>query len=549
MADRRRLRAAAASVLALVPPAVFGHAVLLDSSPKAGQVLETSPTEVSVTFNESVGPIFFRILDRNGKEVGATGEIRLDGTRMSMSLAAPLANGSYVLNYRVISADTHPVGATIPFAIGEPLADGVAATRSDQQTRSGWTVAVAVNRWMLYAAMLLAAGSALFVLLLSAAPAVQHAAYRAGRLAAVIAMAGYVLAIGLGGAEMVLGGASALFGFDAWRRGLQSTLSVSAALGVLAMLLLLRAYRRSTDAPQNALLAAGAALAIASFLVTGHAATAPPVWLMATTVALHLVAAAFWLGSLYPLLQSTLLQSARDSGALFVQFSMRAAYAVAALVVSGLVISWTQLQGFANVFGNDYGQSLLRKLSLFVVLLAIAAYNKWVLMPALLRNDAAASRRIRGSIRIEYCVFVLVIGGAMALTLATPPRALAHLGSASASANGAATRATGVRGTASAAGYTVEYELTPARAGENMLMVTVKDASGQILTALPDLEISPSLESAGIADIRLEGERMSNGTWHFTIREMLIPGDWALGITVFVTDYDKVEFSTTVRIQ
>ena len=43
---------------------------------------------------------------------------------------------------------------------------------------------------------------------------------------------------------------------------------------------------------------AGGALLLASFLLTGHAATAAPVWLMATNVAVHLVCAAFWFAAL-----------------------------------------------------------------------------------------------------------------------------------------------------------------------------------------------------------------------------------------------------------
>src|SRR5687768_5055948 len=41
----------------------FAHAVLMDSAPKAGAQLEAAPNEVSVTFNENVGPIFFKVLD------------------------------------------------------------------------------------------------------------------------------------------------------------------------------------------------------------------------------------------------------------------------------------------------------------------------------------------------------------------------------------------------------------------------------------------------------------------------------------------------------
>jgi copper transport protein len=121
VAAGRALLAACLLCVSLMPQRAWAHAVLMDSSPKAQQQLDVAPKEVAVTFNESVGPIFFRIIDKTGAEVGKPGEIRLDGTRMLMALGDSLPNGTYVMTYRVISADTHPVGATIPFSIGEAI--------------------------------------------------------------------------------------------------------------------------------------------------------------------------------------------------------------------------------------------------------------------------------------------------------------------------------------------------------------------------------------------------------------------------------------------
>ena len=109
-------------VLGLCPQA-WAHAVLLGSTPKASEVLPESPKELVLNFNEQVGPIFFKVLDKTGKEVGTPGEIVADGNNLKMTLTEALPNGTYVLTYRVISADTHPVGTTFGFSVGEPMAD------------------------------------------------------------------------------------------------------------------------------------------------------------------------------------------------------------------------------------------------------------------------------------------------------------------------------------------------------------------------------------------------------------------------------------------
>jgi copper transport protein len=428
------------------------------------------------------------------------------------------------------------------------MADTSAMTAAAPAT-SGWTYAVGVNRWVLYAAMLLAAGSALFVLLLNAAPAVNRVAFETGGLAAWLAIAAYLLSVGFGGAEMLLGSAGALFSAEAWSRGLGSTLAPSAAIGVPAMLLLIWAFRRSADAPRAGALGLGAALGVASFLVTGHAATASPVWLLATTVAIHLACTSFWLGSLRPLWRSTELVPLQQSGALLTQFSTLAVWAVGAIVVTGLVISWTQVQSIESLFGNPYGTALQRKLLLFVVLLGLAAYNKFSLTPALERGAAAAAPKIRRTIRIEFFVYLLILVAAMLMTVTTPPRSIAPASAAGAAVMGAAGPASGIKTSATASGYVVDIELSSDRAGENMLMATVKDAEGKVLENMADLEIVLGLPAAGIQDVRIKAEKMPDGMWHAMIAEMIIPGEWQVGVEAFVTDYDKVEFASTVQIR
>lgn len=540
--------ATVAALLSLTSTQVGAHAVLMESSPKASERLESSPLELSATFNESVGPIFFRVLDQTGAEVGKPGEIRLDGTKMLMSLGESLPKGTYIFTYRVISADTHPVGATFGFSIGQPLGDTTAALAGSTQTRSAWNTLVGFNRWVLYAALLLAVGSALFVLLLNPPPELAAVSFGLGRRAALFAALAYVLAIVLGGADMVLGGAGALFSQKAWLAGLASTLAPSALLGVPAMLLLYWGMG-SIETVRRGKLAFCIALGIASFLVTGHAATAPPAWLMSTVVGVHLLTTAFWMGALVPLYRSVGLLPIAEAGALMVRFSKWAVPAVILVLLSGVGISLKQLGSPLEVFGNDYGSVLLTKLVLVGVILAIAAYNRQKLTPALLAGAVDAPVRIGRTIRFEFLVYILVIAAAMGLTLTTPPRAMTA-GATGALVNTLSAADTTLRRTLKAdSGHTVEIELSPAKVGENMLMATVKDPSGVVISKLADLEVVVAMESAGINDVRTKAQDVGNGMWHAMIAETLIPGEWTLSIDAFVSDYDKISFRTEVTLR
>jgi copper transport protein len=534
--------------LATSSPQGFAHAVLLDSSPKPGEMLMQSPAEVVANFNEGVGPIFFKVLDVKGQPVGDPGEIRLDGTKMILPLRATLPNGTYVLTYRVISADTHPVGATFGFSIGEPMKT-IDAT-ADAGSRSIWSLAVAVNRWVLYAGMLWVAGTALFLLLLGIEGSLREDARQKARWASVLTALSYVLAVGFGGADMQLGGVDALWKAATWRSGLDSTLASSAVLGLIAMALLYAGFVAG-EQRRHGVLIAGATLAIGSFLVTGHAATAPPAWLMAPVVGVHLLATAFWIGAFRPLLLSTGQLSAADSGALMQRFSNFAVPAVIVVLISGTAISLKQLGSPAKLFDNDYGTVLLTKIILVLVIIGIAAYNKINLTPRLIANDVAGVSKIRRTITLELMLYVIVLAAASALTVTTPPRALVATGEAGAAEAKMAMMTGGLvkRTLENDAGYSAEIELSPAKVGENMLMVTVKDPAGVIVQDATALEVTVALESAGISEVRLKAEAVGNGMWHVMIGETLIPGDWALTIDGYLTDYDKTSFSTTVTLK
>jgi copper transport protein len=534
--------------LGFAPVAALAHAAQLDSIPRAEQRFSAAPAEVSVTFSENIGPIFFRVLDRNGREVGSPRDIRVEGARMILPLGASLPDGEYVMSYRVISEDTHPIGATIPFSVGAASSRGATMLAIASSPDSIWTIPAAVNRWVLYSAMLLAVGSALFVLLLNAPTQVAQVALRQGFWTAIVAAVSYVLAIGLNGAEMALAGAGALVQPGAWKAGLASTLLPSALIGVPAMVLLAWAARHGAALVKSNMLGAGAALAIGSFLVTGHAATAAPVWLMATAVGLHITAAALWFGALWPLARGAQLLDAREASGVLTAFSGRAAWAVGLIVISGSVITWTQVESIDNLVNTVYGQRLILKLVLFGILLLLAAANKRWLTPALARGSAGVARRLFHTIRAELLVYLLILLAAMSLTLTPPPRALVPSG-VTAAIGAATANSAGITGQLIANGYTAEYELSSARAGENTLTVTVRSPDGKIVDTLADLEVTLLLNAAGIQDIRIKASKVGSGKWHAIIKEMIIPGQWTLGIDAFVTDYDKVEFRGSVDIR
>src|SRR5690625_1141921 len=97
------------------------HAVLEEAAPSDRSVLDEAPEQVSLRFNEPVtlpsGGL--RVFDANADRIDE-GTIDLDGPEtIAVALPDELPEGGYVVTWRVISADSHPVSGVLTFTIGE----------------------------------------------------------------------------------------------------------------------------------------------------------------------------------------------------------------------------------------------------------------------------------------------------------------------------------------------------------------------------------------------------------------------------------------------
>ncbi len=150
------------------------------------------------------------------------------------------------------------------------------------------------------------------------------------------------------------------------------------------------------------------AVMIGSYLLEGHTSASDHRLYLAPLLFLHLVIAHWWLGALYPL--SALTRSAGGSVSLngFEAFGMKAIYAVPVLIAAGATI-FALLTGFKLDFANVYQQRFLIKLGLVVVILGIAARNKFTLTPMLARAPKEGGGALKRSIAIEIVVAAAIL--------------------------------------------------------------------------------------------------------------------------------------------
>ena len=99
------------------------HADLSSSSPAQGDVLETMPNEVRLTFTTSIDPTVFELDVRTqtgGSILNGDAEINSDKNELTAALL-PDASGDVQIIYSVISKDGHPIKGVIDFTVNKAV--------------------------------------------------------------------------------------------------------------------------------------------------------------------------------------------------------------------------------------------------------------------------------------------------------------------------------------------------------------------------------------------------------------------------------------------
>ena len=539
--------------LAVAPRPALAHAVLLDTEPQADAVLDATPASIQLRFNEPVQPVVFRLLDAAGNTLVDTDAARAVDSRVELPTGGDLPEGGYIVTWRVVSADSHPIGGSFRFAVGAVPEEwsGEAMPAAQSETR-GWIAAAASIRAIFLAALLIATGGAWFALLVARDQAeVAGFTSRLVRIAAITGGVAALVGIGLQGGLLLAAAPLDLLTPTLWTASLATPVG-GALLASSVMLLLLATICRPVPGQAAAIVAL---LAVLPLGMAGHAATSEPRLLTAPSVMLHAVVAGFWVGSLPPLLFAVHRLPAGEAARLLERFSGRAVMAVILLVSAGTILAALQLRDPAALWQTSYGLVLAAKLVLVSGLMLIAIQNKEALTYRLAAGDVSAAGRLRRNIGIEIGLVGVVVVLTALLGFNTPPRGLAaipahvhddthehsHEHSHDHAEPSAVEREATVRGT------TAILRLSPARAGRNTLTVSLRDANGN---SIKPLEVEARLASADLG-IEATTRRLERGEEGYALEtsDMAIPGTWQIRIDALVTDFDKPIFTFEVEIR
>ncbi|MFE7442623.1 copper resistance CopC/CopD family protein [Streptomyces chartreusis] len=575
------------------------HAALRGTDPEDGSVLKSAPRDITLTFTESVGLLedSFRVLDPDGRRL-RTGEpehARGGAETARVTLPAKLAEGTYTVAWRVVSADSHPVSGAFTFSVGKPsLTTATVDTgpTEDPATKSLYNIA----RYLAYLAVALLIGTATFMAVCRPPDApVLHRLLRAGwwtLLGATLAL--LVLRAPYESGEGPLGALSA----DSVTRTLTGrpgeVLLARLALLLVAALYLLRLARlRKPFGWAGAALAIGLAV---TWAAGEHASAGIQVPVAMTSSALHLLATAVWLGGLTALLVT--LYRARLTPAAVTRFSRVAFVSVTVLVVTGVYQSWRGLGSWDALTGTTYGRLLTLKLAAVVLLLGAAALSRrWTARLAtvdaetaetVVEAEAAVREKVpvggpslpegpeaapessaaeppepepsapveagseqrsalRRSVLAEVAVGAAVLAVTTLLTSTLPGRAVAEAAAGTPAVVGASvTNVPFDVGTPGGHGK-VQVTIDPGRVGDNSIEALVYGPDGGV-SVVPELRISFTLPAKDIGPVDAELTD-KGGYWGNSFLNLPIAGKWEMKVTVRTTEVDQVSETRTVVIR
>jgi copper transport protein len=546
---------AAAGALVL-PAAAWAHAALLRTTPTASAVINRPPAVVLLTYSEAVEPRFavVSVTDADGKQetAGSPRAAASDPTTLVVPLHR-VPQGWYLVYWRVVSVDGHPVRGAFTFAVGPnpgPAPQFVIPSISETAA----TPPLIAARSIVFLAVMAAIG--LFILRIAIArPLVRRVPDT--RLRAISIAFGVAACVALVAIPVYAVMATAQFALrSSFDLGDVVPLVRDSAFGrsyldlelIFALFVLAAALALWVDRPQReqrsiaeilSVTGAFAAAAATLFIpgVSGHAGQTSPRGAMLSFDWLHLAAGSLWVGGLAGLLVLwRSLPVARRVAGLVVcvpRFSNVAFASVLALIGTGVGASLIHLPTLASLWETSYGQTLIVKIGLLATALLLAAVNLLRTRPRLAAYrerpelGPGAALLLRRLVAAEVLLVGAAVAAAAVLSSLPPPaKALAAASKASARVGPGP-----VREVVNENGYRLEFRVTPNRAAvPNTFTVRVTRAGqpvrgASVISGFAMLDMEMGQQSYQLPEV-------SPGVYQRSAPALVMVGHWGLSFEI-----------------
>jgi copper transport protein len=519
----RALAALAALLSALcIASTAWAHATLVSSEPADGSVQAEPPRMVQLHFNEGVAPAVIGFIDAAGK----TREVATRAVGQSVLIVLPddLPQGTQIVSYRVVSQDGHPVAGSMVFSIGAVTGAAPPAKASPL------AVLIWLARMGVYLGLFAGVGGAFFAAWIGQGPDGSMV----GRIALAIGLVSAVASLGLQGLDLLNLPFTGLMKSAPWISALATSLGPALSIAIVAMAIAFCAWKSPGILIARVLTTSALAGVGLSLAASGHAATASPQWLTRPSLFLHGIAVAYWIGALAPLAAMARRRS-DDLPRALRQFSTIAVPLVGLLVLSGLALSIVQLGSVRALIETPYGILLSIKLTLVILLLGLAALNRFLATPAVVA-DHGNTRLLFRSVLTECVLVIGILAVVAGWRFTPPPRA------------SVAPVATPLSIHIHTDAAMFQVLVSPGTVGANDFVLQLMTGDAAVLTA-KEATLILSLPERGIEPMERRATLGPDGDWHVRGVALPQPGRWRMRIEALVTDFQKVTLEDELPVR
>ena len=229
------------------------------------------------------------------------------------------------------------------------------------------------------------------------------------------------------------------------------------------------------------------------------------------------------------------------------RFSTMAGISISALLIAGVLLSIAEVGSIWNLFDSGYGQILLAKIALVGLVLFVAVYNRFLLLPVLSRAStengsgalAAGWRRLLSTVRLEALGVMAVLAVTAILANSTP-------------SNGATSVARPVPfdQTQPFEGGHISLRITPNQALVNNLVVQFTDANGAPVDKAESVSAYLILPSRNVGPIITDLQKA--GVGRFVLNDTPVPpivGRWNITLQIQVDAFDEPDASFVDQVR
>ena len=527
--------------LFIYPSIASAHAYIIKSTPSENEIINQAPQKVTIEFDEEIQPSFnsIEVFDSTGNRVDQkNGHIDSNNPAIVISdLNDNLPDGTYRIQWRVVSSDGHPVQGVIPFQIGNGDTSQGTSKISNESKGYSPQLDLIIIRWVQYISNACFVGILFFYLFALHKGLVEdiwvyHTFRKLLKLSFILLCLSIILSLPLQATIESGLSWSKVLSVPMLRKMLSNTqfgktwiIQIDCLFFLLISIFFLKKERLKRIFIWISFILGIGLLLLKSF--TSHAAASTNALFTISLDFLHLLSASIWIGSLVALIAlipvSRKVETMKQYLDSIQRFSKWGIMLVIVLSFSGFVGSLSYIPNLRALLSSDYGRILLGKVLLLAIMIIFATVN-------FVKGKRGREKGLPSTLWGELITGLVVL--VLSVLLTNLPTAMSSPGP--------------FRATNTTHGSQITFEVTPNVIGENAFILLLRNQKDQPMKDIEQVTLTFTSLDMDMGDDPKTLLKVQDGKYKARGMNLNMAGRWNVHVHVLTKDLDT--FDTDFKV-